>query len=94
MSQVNCGCCGSVHQYIAEHIDPSGTIEAEDSPETIMARIEDMYKDMGPFAGPPITLDDVRSYIEGIKAEKPARKHIEEDWVCPECYANVRCDCE
>ena len=21
-------------------------------------------------------------------------KVIEEDWVCPECYANVRCDCE
>ena len=21
-------------------------------------------------------------------------KVIQEDWVCPECYANVRCDCE
>ena len=106
MSLLNCGCCDSAHQYIAEHIDPSGTIEAGDDPTTTMARIKEMYKEMGPFAGPPITLDDVTSYIRGVRDERfksmspaqiwpplPARPVVEMDWVCPECYANVRCDC-
>ena len=81
-----CGCCNSAHQYIAEHIDPSGIIEAGDDPATTMARIEEMYKEMGPFAGPPVTLGDVTSYIRGMRV-------IEEDRVCPECLSNVRCDC-
>ena len=73
-------------QNIIQIIDPSGTIEAWDDPAALMARIIDMYAETPPEGQPPITLDDVAGYIRGMRV-------IEEDRVCPECYANVRCDC-
>ena len=84
MTTPNCGCCDSVQKYIAEHIDPSGTIEAGDNPETIMEQVSQMYATTP--GGHPVTLYDVMTYLEGMR-------FIEEDWVCPECLSNVRCDC-
>ena len=66
MTKLNCGCCTSPHQYIADHIDPSGTIEAGDDPAVIMARIIEMYAETPPEGQPPITPDDVASYIRGV----------------------------
>ena len=86
MSLLNCGCCDSAHQYIAEHIDPTGTIEAGDDPATTMARIIEMYAETPGEESHSITLDDVASYIRDMRV-------IEEDRVCPECEANVRCNC-
>ncbi len=97
MSLLSCGCCSNAQQYIAEHIDPSGTIEAHDRPEVIMERIAEMYADTP--GGHPVTLVDVQSYLRGIGSEAiwpaiPGPRIVETDWVCPECFANVRCDCE
>ena len=85
MSKPNCGCCDSVQSFISEHIDPSGTIEAGDNPETIMEQVAEMYATTP--GGHPVTLYDVMSYLEGV------RQGVVEDWVCPECLSNVRCDC-
>jgi hypothetical protein len=85
MTTPNCGCCPTVQLFIAEHIDPSGTIEAGDNPETIMEQVAEMYATTP--GGHPVTLYDVMSYLEGV------RQGVVEDWVCPECYSNVRCDC-
>ena len=85
MTTQNCGCCDSVQSFISEHIDPSGTIEAGDNPETIMEQVAEMYATTP--GGHPVTLYDVMSYLEGV------RQGVVEDWVCPECYSNVRCDC-
>ena len=85
MTTPNCGCCPTVQLFIAEHIDPSGTIEAGDNPEIIMEQVAEMYATTP--GGHPVTLYDVMSYLEGV------RQGVVEDWVCPECYSNVRCDC-
>jgi hypothetical protein len=62
----DCGCCSTIRSYIAEHLDPSATIQGDENPEELLALLTEC------FPGEPLGIDadDLAEYLDEIRASR------------------------
>lgn len=60
-----CECCANNVQHIADHYDPSALTRGDEDPETVLQIFRNC--NFGDGKECPLTLEDVREYIESQK---------------------------
>jgi len=61
---MNCNCCETVHEYIAQHIDPSALLRASDDPTDIVAHADRAFRNEG---GTGVTVAEMQAYLDDLE---------------------------
>jgi hypothetical protein len=58
-----CKCCTSVRNYIAEHLDPSGTLDGTEDAAEVVRQFNQVFRDEG---GAGVSVEDMADYLAAL----------------------------
>lgn len=61
---IYCDCCSTNSQHIRDHYDPEGLTKPDESPEELLAELQEQWGDEC-----DLHLVDVKAYIDSLKAD-------------------------